>query len=202
MVQLVARLTLDQKVPGSIPGPPAKIQRLSGSIEGNAGPEGNPGVARDALPQSRLTCLFVLGPSRHARPIGLLAAARYFSVMCNAYNFRHRNEAILDIARAMQLALADLPEFPPRHRIGITDRGLILRPRKDGPLAWSWARWGLIPSAATRSRSRSTMPAPTSSAAGRGRASSASAAWCRRAASGSRRSPDGRPARRHGPTTA
>jgi hypothetical protein len=32
--------------------------------------------------------------------------------MCNAYNLRHRNEAILDIARAMQLELADLPEFP------------------------------------------------------------------------------------------
>ena len=42
--------------------------------------------------------------------------------MCNAYNLRHRNEAILDIARAMQLAVADLPEFPPRHRIGITSR--------------------------------------------------------------------------------
>jgi hypothetical protein len=40
----------------------------------------------------------------------------------------------------MQLPFDDLPEFPPRHRIGITDRGLILRPRKDGPLAWSWAR--------------------------------------------------------------
>ena len=38
--------------------------------------------------------------------------------VCNAYNLRHRNEAILDIARAMQLAVADLPEFPPRHRIG------------------------------------------------------------------------------------
>ena len=30
----------------------------------------------------------------------------------NAYNLRHRNEAILDIARAMQVAVADLPEFP------------------------------------------------------------------------------------------
>ena len=38
--------------------------------------------------------------------------------MCNAYNLRHRNEAILDIARAMQLSLAELPEFPPGHRIG------------------------------------------------------------------------------------
>ena len=38
--------------------------------------------------------------------------------VCNAYNLRHRNEAIIDIARAMQVAVADLPEFPPRHRIG------------------------------------------------------------------------------------
>jgi putative SOS response-associated peptidase YedK len=57
--------------------------------------------------------------------------------MCNAYNLRHRNEAILDIARAMKLDLADLPEFPPRHRIGIRQRGLILRPtaeaRSPGP---------------------------------------------------------------------
>ena len=53
--------------------------------------------------------------------------------MCNAYNLRHRNEAILDIARAMQLSLADLPEFPPRHRIGIKQRGLILRPRWRRP---------------------------------------------------------------------
>ena len=65
--------------------------------------------------------------------------------MCNAYNMRHRNEAILDIARAMQLEVADLPDFPPRHRIGIRSRGLILRPAGDGPLAWSWARWSLIP---------------------------------------------------------
>ena len=50
--------------------------------------------------------------------------------MCNAYNLRHRNEAILDIARAMHLPLDDLPEFPPQHRIGIKDRGLILRPRR------------------------------------------------------------------------
>src|SRR5262245_16695144 len=65
--------------------------------------------------------------------------------MCNAYNLRHRNEAILDIARAMQLEIPDLPEFPPRHRIGIKDRGLILRPTRDGPLIWSWALCGLIP---------------------------------------------------------
>jgi putative SOS response-associated peptidase YedK len=65
--------------------------------------------------------------------------------MCNAYNLRHRNEAILDIARAMQLDLTDLPEFPPRHRIGIRNRGLILRPNGDGPLAWSWARWSIVP---------------------------------------------------------
>ena len=65
--------------------------------------------------------------------------------MCNAYNLRHRNEAILDIARAMQLLFADLPEFPPRHRIDIRGRGLILRPAGDGPLIWSWAQWSLIP---------------------------------------------------------
>ena len=65
--------------------------------------------------------------------------------MCNAYNLWHRNEAILDIARAMQVAVADLPEFPPRHRIGIKQRGLILRPNGDAPLAWSWARWSLVP---------------------------------------------------------
>ena len=64
--------------------------------------------------------------------------------MCNAYNLRHRNEAIIDIARAMKLAVADLPEFPPRHRIGIKQRGLILRPSGDGPLALSWAHWSLI----------------------------------------------------------
>jgi putative SOS response-associated peptidase YedK len=65
--------------------------------------------------------------------------------MCKAYNLRHRNDAILDIARAMQLPLLDLPDFPPRHRIGIKQRGLILRPDQDGALAWSWARWSLIP---------------------------------------------------------
>ena len=66
--------------------------------------------------------------------------------MCNAYNLRHRNAAILDIARAMQLPLiSDLPEFPPRHRIGIRQRGLILRPAKDDALGWPWARWSLIP---------------------------------------------------------
>jgi hypothetical protein len=41
----------------------------------------------------------------------------------NTYNLRHRNEAILDIARAMQLELDDLPEFLPRHRIGISNSG-------------------------------------------------------------------------------
>ena len=61
------------------------------------------------------------------------------------YNLRHRNEAILDIARAMQLALADLPEFPPRHRIGIKQRGPDPAADGDGPLAWSWARWSLVP---------------------------------------------------------
>ena len=70
--------------------------------------------------------------------------------MCNAYNNRHRNEAILDIARAMQLEVAELPDFPPRHRIGIRNRGLILRPAGDGPLVWSWARWSLIPPGAKK----------------------------------------------------
>ena len=64
--------------------------------------------------------------------------------MCNAYNNRHRHEAILDIARAMQLDIPYLPEFSPRHRIGIKNRGLILRPTSDGPLTWSWARWSII----------------------------------------------------------
>ena len=98
--------------------------------------------------------------------------------MCNAYNLRHRNEAILDIARAMQMSLDDLPEFPPRHRIGIKQRGLILRPSSDGPPAWSWARWSLIPPGSKRDRrpTRSTTPGPTSSAHGRGSPSKGSAA--------------------------
>ena len=37
----------------------------------------------------------------------------------SSYNLRYRIEAILDIARAMQLEPTDLPEFPPKHRIGI-----------------------------------------------------------------------------------
>ena len=65
--------------------------------------------------------------------------------MCNAYNLRHRNEAILDIAREMQLPLDDVPDFPRRHRIGIKQRGLILRPSGDSQLAWSWARCSLVP---------------------------------------------------------
>lgn len=66
--------------------------------------------------------------------------------MCNAYNLRHGAGAILDIARAMQLPLdVGLPEFPPRHRIGIKQRGLILRPRQNGTLGWFWARWSLVP---------------------------------------------------------
>ena len=97
--------------------------------------------------------------------------------MCNAYNLRHRNEAILDIARAMQLALADLPEFPPRHRIGIKQRGLILRPVENGTLTWFWARWSLTPlGSKSRHPTRSTMHGPTSSVRGRGRPCSASGA--------------------------
>jgi hypothetical protein len=52
---------------------------------------------------------------------------------------------ILDIARAMQLPLRDLPAFQSRHRIGIRRQGLILRPAPDGTLAWSRALWSLIP---------------------------------------------------------
>ena len=45
----------------------------------------------------------------------------------------------------MQLPLADLPDFPQQHRIGIKQRGLILRPDGDDWLIWSWARWSLVP---------------------------------------------------------
>jgi putative SOS response-associated peptidase YedK len=66
--------------------------------------------------------------------------------MCNAYNLRHGAEAILDIARAMRVhAVPDLPPFPPRHRIGIRQRGLILRSDDGSRLEWSWARWSVIP---------------------------------------------------------
>lgn len=34
--------------------------------------------------------------------------------MSNAYNLRHRNAAIPDSTPAIQLAVADLPEFPRR----------------------------------------------------------------------------------------
>lgn len=66
--------------------------------------------------------------------------------MCNAKNLRHRADAIVDLALAMQLAMPmdDLPEFEPRYRIGIKQQGLILKPL-DGRLTWSWARWGLVP---------------------------------------------------------
>ena len=76
-------------------------------------------------------------------PLALRRAAAYPSATCTAHNNRHRNEAILDIARAMQLDILYLPEFPLRHRIGIKNRGLILRPTSDGPLTWSWARWSI-----------------------------------------------------------
>lgn len=45
----------------------------------------------------------------------------------------------------MQLPLSDLPEFPPRPRIGTTSRGLILRSDGGGPLVWLWAKWSLVP---------------------------------------------------------
>ena len=41
----------------------------------------------------------------------LIRRRRYIRDMCNAYNLRHRNEAILDIARVMQLVMADLAKF-------------------------------------------------------------------------------------------
>ena len=68
--------------------------------------------------------------------------------MCNAYNLTHRAAAIAGIARALQMPLlGELADFPPRHRIGIKQRGLILRPAEGG-LAWRWARWSLyIPGA-------------------------------------------------------
>jgi len=46
--------------------------------------------------------------------------------------------------------VADLPEFPPQHRIGIRQRGLILRPGGNAPLGWSWARWSLVPPRASQ----------------------------------------------------
>ncbi len=45
----------------------------------------------------------------------------------------------------MQRPVTGLTDFPPRRRIGIRGRGLILRPDGGGPLVWSWARWSLIP---------------------------------------------------------
>jgi hypothetical protein len=51
-----------------------------------------------------------------------------------------------DIAAVGHHLRTDLePDFPPRHRIGIRQRGLILRPREDDQLVWSWARWSLVP---------------------------------------------------------
>jgi len=43
----------------------------------------------------------------------------------------------------MPLPIPDLPDFPPPHRIGIKQRGLLLRPDRAGALAWAWARWSL-----------------------------------------------------------
>lgn len=51
------------------------------------------------------------------------------------------------------------------HRIGIKQRGLILRPDPDGELAWSWARWSLVPPGKELTLPRSTTPASTSSLA-------------------------------------
>ncbi|SNB61647.1 Putative SOS response-associated peptidase YedK [Arboricoccus pini] len=63
--------------------------------------------------------------------------------MCNAYNLTHRSKAINEIARALQMPLlGEVQEFSPRYRIGIKQRGLILRPTTRG-LTWKWARWSL-----------------------------------------------------------
>ena len=93
----------------------------------------------------------------------------------------------------MQLSLADLPEFPPRHRIGIKQRGLILRPNGDGPLAWSWARWSLVPPGAKEPPAYPLNNARVGQArhvAVEGRPAAA-LPRSRPAASGSRRSPPG-----------
>ena len=50
----------------------------------------------------------------------------------------------------MQRPVTGLTDFPPRRRIGIRGRGLILRPDGGGPLVWSWARWSLIPPGAKK----------------------------------------------------
>ena len=116
--------------------------------------------------------------ARHVVVVTQAPAGATPAVMCNAYNLRHRNEAILDIARAMQLSLADLPEFPPRHRIGIKQRGLILRPERRWPAGLVL---GALEPGAARRQGAAGLPAEqrprrTSSARGRGRPSSASAA--------------------------
>ena len=56
----------------------------------------------------------------------------------------------------MQLSLADLPDFPPRHRIGIKQRGLILRP--DGERAGHCGAVGQHSTSASRGSSMSVMP--------------------------------------------
>jgi putative SOS response-associated peptidase YedK len=69
----------------------------------------------------------------------------YIRAMCNAYNLRHRNDALIDIARAMQLVLDDLPEFPPRAGSASKNGARSFGRTTGGALAWSWALWGLIP---------------------------------------------------------
>lgn len=46
--------------------------------------------------------------------------------MCKTHNLSHCGAVILDVAQAMQLAVAGLPEFPPLPRIGIRECHLIL----------------------------------------------------------------------------
>ncbi|WGF90963.1 SOS response-associated peptidase [Marinivivus vitaminiproducens] len=65
--------------------------------------------------------------------------------MCNAYTMHHSRDEVLLLARQMQLPIPDLDRFEPRWRIGIKQRGLILRPDPGGELRWSWARWSLVP---------------------------------------------------------
>ena len=86
-----------------------------------------------------------------------VGVATYVSPMCNAYNLRHRNEAILDIARAMQLSLTDLPEFPATgdvadtYTVIITDANAAMRVHDRMPVilapdaARRWIEPGPLP---------------------------------------------------------
>ncbi|WGF91047.1 SOS response-associated peptidase [Marinivivus vitaminiproducens] len=65
--------------------------------------------------------------------------------MCNAYTLRHNQYELFDLASRMQIPVRALEPFEPRWRIGIKQRGLILKPDTSGELDWSWARWSLVP---------------------------------------------------------